>query len=204
MAAQHLSVLAYPPLRRKLATIGEPQRGGENCQLSASTGLPAISVPAGFTDEGVPVGLELLGPAWSEATLLSIAFSYEQATHLRQAPAATPALANGRAPSPLNFVVNLAGAHVTFSFDPVAGTLAWDATSTTALVASVHRGRQGPALATLMTNKASEAAGIVTLIPADRAALRASGLFLAVRTMATPNHVERAPLRVVPPGPQRH
>src|SRR5258708_34911445 len=124
MAAQHLNVLAYPPLRRKPATIGEPQRGGENCQLSASTGLPAISVPAGFTDEGVPVGLELLGPAWSEATLLSIAFSYEQATHVRQAPAATPPMTGGRAPSTLTFVLKLAGAHAAFSFDPGRRTLA--------------------------------------------------------------------------------
>jgi amidase len=196
MAAQQLDVLAYPPLRRKAAAIGEPQRGGENCQLSASTGLPAISVPAGFTDDGVPVGLEMMGAAWSEAKLLSIAFSYEQATQPRRAPAATPALVNGRAPSTLTFVVNLAGAHVTFSFDPEAGTLAWDTTSTTPLVASVHRGRQGPAIATLITNKASESAGIVTLLPADRTALRASGLFLAVRTMAAPSQVERAPLRV--------
>jgi len=199
MTAQHLDAVAYPPLRRKAAVIGEPQRGGENCQLSASTGLPAISVPAGFTDDGVPVGLELLGPAWSEATLLSIAFSYEQAAHPRQAPASTPSMTGGRAPSTLTFVVNLAGAHVTFSFDPIAGTLAWDAASTTPLVASVHRGGQGPALATLMNNKASEAAGIVTLVPADRAALQTNGLFLAVRTMAAPQHVDRAPLRVTAP-----
>ena len=196
MAAQHLDVIAYPPLRRKAAAIGEPQRGGENCQLSASTGLPAISVPAGFTDDGVPVGLELLGPAWSEATLLSIAFSYEQATHPRRLPPRrrrwrTAARRRRSTSSSIS-----AGAHVTFSFDPVAGTLAWDATSTRPLVASVHRGRQGPALATLITNKASEAAGIVTLLPADRAALRANGLFLAVRTMAAPQQVERAPLRV--------
>jgi Asp-tRNA(Asn)/Glu-tRNA(Gln) amidotransferase A subunit family amidase len=193
---QRLDVLAYPPLRRKAAAIGEPQRGGENCQLSASTGLPAISMPAGFTDEGVPVGIELLGPAWSEARLLSIAYAYEQATHLRRAPAAAPALANGRPPSTLAFVVNLAGAHVSFSFDAVAGTLAWDATSTRPLVATVHRGEHGPALATLITNKATEAAGIAPLLEADRTALRANGLFLVVRAMAAPQQVERAALRV--------
>ena len=108
-------------------------------------------------------------------------------------------LVNGRAPSTLNFVVNLNGAHVTFSFDPSAGTLAWDAVSTTPLVASVHRGRNGPALATLMTNTASESAGIVVLSLADRETLRASGLFLAVRTMAQPQQVERAPIRVAQP-----
>ncbi len=44
------------------------------------TGLPAISVPCGFTREGLPVGLQLIGPAFQEATLLRIAYSYEQAT----------------------------------------------------------------------------------------------------------------------------
>jgi Asp-tRNA(Asn)/Glu-tRNA(Gln) amidotransferase A subunit family amidase len=199
MDAQHLDVLAYPTLRRKAAVIGEPQRGGENCQLSPSTGLPAVSMPAGFTADGVPVGIELMGAAWSEAKLLALAYAYEQATHPRRPPQATPALVNGRAPATLNFVVTLNGAHVTFSFDPVAGTLAWDATSTRPLVASVHRGRQGPALATLMTNKASEGAGTVILREADRAALRANGLFLAVRTMEAPQQVERAPLRVTVP-----
>jgi Asp-tRNA(Asn)/Glu-tRNA(Gln) amidotransferase A subunit family amidase len=134
--AQRLDVLAYPTLRRKAAIIGEPQRGAENCQLSASTGLPAIAMPAGFTDDGVPVGVELMGPAWSEGKLLAMAFAYEQATHPRRAPPSTPALVNNKAPSVLTFIVNLGGAHVTFSFDPMAGSLAWDATSIRPLVAS--------------------------------------------------------------------
>jgi aspartyl-tRNA(Asn)/glutamyl-tRNA(Gln) amidotransferase subunit A len=41
------------------------------------TGLPAISVPCGFTPDGLPVGLQLIGRAFDEATLLSIAYSYE-------------------------------------------------------------------------------------------------------------------------------
>ena len=60
----------------------------------------------------------------------------------------------------------------------------------------MHRGPTGPALATLMTNKASESAGIVTLLPADRTAALTNGLFLVVRTMEAPRQVERAPLRV--------
>jgi Asp-tRNA(Asn)/Glu-tRNA(Gln) amidotransferase A subunit family amidase len=38
------------------------------------------------------VGLELLGPEWSEATLFKLAFAFEQATHARKAPASTPPL----------------------------------------------------------------------------------------------------------------
>ena len=199
LEAQRIDVLAYPTLRRKAAIIGEPQRGGENCQLSPSTGLPAISMPAGFTDDGVPVGIELMGAAWSESRLMAAAFAYEQAARPRKAPPSTPALVNGRAPSTLTFVVNLNGAHMTFSFEPMAGTLSWDAVSTKPLVASLHRGRSGPVLATLMTDRASEAAGQVVLLPGDREALLANGLFLAVRTMEAPRQVEHAPLRVTAP-----
>jgi aspartyl-tRNA(Asn)/glutamyl-tRNA(Gln) amidotransferase subunit A len=44
------------------------------------TGLPAISLPCGFTREGLPVGLQLIGPRWGEARLLAIALAYEEAT----------------------------------------------------------------------------------------------------------------------------
>lgn len=47
------------------------------------TGLPAISIPCGFTPAGLPVGLQLIGPRWSEAKLLSLAWAYEDATDWR-------------------------------------------------------------------------------------------------------------------------
>jgi amidase len=91
MQAQGLTVLAYPTLRRKPAPIGEPQ-GGSNCQLSPTTGLPAIGIPAGFTRDGLPVGLELLGGAFSEPMLLKAAFAYERESHPRRPPSTTPSL----------------------------------------------------------------------------------------------------------------
>ena len=44
------------------------------------TGDPAISIPCGFTGAGLPIGLQLIGPHWSEARLLAIALAYENAT----------------------------------------------------------------------------------------------------------------------------
>jgi Asp-tRNA(Asn)/Glu-tRNA(Gln) amidotransferase A subunit family amidase len=92
MADARVDALAYPTMRRKAALIGEAQVG-INCRLSANSGLPAVTVPAGFTTDGLPVGLELLGRAWSEGPLLKHAYAYEQATRHRRPPAGTPPLA---------------------------------------------------------------------------------------------------------------
>lgn len=52
------------------------------------TGLPAVSVPCGFGKSGLPVGLEVIGRAMDEATVLAVAHAYEQATpwHTRRPP----------------------------------------------------------------------------------------------------------------------
>ena len=44
------------------------------------TGLPAISVPCGFTSDGLPIGLQLVGRPFEEATVLRLAYAYEQST----------------------------------------------------------------------------------------------------------------------------
>jgi aspartyl-tRNA(Asn)/glutamyl-tRNA(Gln) amidotransferase subunit A len=50
-----------------------------HCRPANFTGLPAISVPCGFTREGLPIGLQFIGRAFDEVTLLRIAHSYERA-----------------------------------------------------------------------------------------------------------------------------
>jgi aspartyl-tRNA(Asn)/glutamyl-tRNA(Gln) amidotransferase subunit A len=47
-------------------------------------GLPTISIPCGFTRAGLPVGLQIAGPTFGEARLLSFAFAFERATTWRQ------------------------------------------------------------------------------------------------------------------------
>jgi amidase len=85
MADEHLDALVYPTVRRLPARAGQPQPGS-NCLLAANTGLPALSLPAGFAAGGLPVGLELLGPPWSEQRLLALAHAYEQAAGKRRPP----------------------------------------------------------------------------------------------------------------------
>ena len=62
-------------------------------------GLPAISVPCGFTQSGLPVGLQIAGPHWREDFVLRLAYAYEQATawHKRQCSFASARLSSLRA-----------------------------------------------------------------------------------------------------------
>ena len=64
-----------------------------NTLMASQAGLPAISMPAGFTDDGLPVGVELVGKPYDEAALLRLAYSYEQAFRPRRAPDSAPPLA---------------------------------------------------------------------------------------------------------------
>jgi aspartyl-tRNA(Asn)/glutamyl-tRNA(Gln) amidotransferase subunit A len=61
---------------------------GQLTRLACFTGQPAISVPCGFTQDGLPIGLQLLGPWFEEPLLLQVADAYEQATewHQRRPP----------------------------------------------------------------------------------------------------------------------
>jgi Asp-tRNA(Asn)/Glu-tRNA(Gln) amidotransferase A subunit family amidase len=66
---------------------------GNNRRLAPMIGFPALSVPAGFTPAGLPVGIELLGRPFTEGLLFTIAYGFEQRTHHRRPPETTPALA---------------------------------------------------------------------------------------------------------------
>ena len=89
MDNNRLDAIVYPTARRIAPLVGGNQVGS-NAGLSAQTGFPAISVPAGFTPGGFPVGVELLGRPFAEPTLIGLAYAYEQATRHRRPPASTP------------------------------------------------------------------------------------------------------------------
>ena len=89
---------------------------GSNAGLSAQTGFPAISVPAGFTPGGFPVGLELLGRPFGEPTLIALAYSFEQSTDHRRAPSSTPPLGTkSDAGAPVAMSADTGSGSVTFT-----------------------------------------------------------------------------------------
>ena len=105
MVDQQLDALAYatfdyptpkvPPDALTTSTL-DSAGPGNNRRLSPALRFPAITVPAGFTTDGLPIGLELMGREYAEPLLLKLAYAYEQGTHHRRPPATTPALATAR------------------------------------------------------------------------------------------------------------
>ena len=65
--------------------IGGDHFGGGSSGFAARAGYPSITVPAGFV-HGLPVGLSLFAGAWQEPALIAMAYAYEQASLVRQAP----------------------------------------------------------------------------------------------------------------------
>ncbi|KPQ32238.1 MAG: amidase [Phormidesmis priestleyi Ana] len=69
------------------------ESGPSPTDIANISGFPDIQVPSGFTSDGLPVSLSFLGNAYSEPTLIGLAYAFEQATNVRMAPSLFPALA---------------------------------------------------------------------------------------------------------------
>ena len=95
MDAAEIDAVVYPSWRNPPAHLDRAlaEYLGDNSQLVApATGMPAITVPMGFTYETLPAGLQLLGRPYDELLLFELAFAYEQGTHHRRPPGGFPAL----------------------------------------------------------------------------------------------------------------
>jgi Asp-tRNA(Asn)/Glu-tRNA(Gln) amidotransferase A subunit family amidase len=89
MDSLRLDALVYPTWSNPPRLIGDLNTpAGDNSQLfSPTTGFPAITVPMGFTrGNTLPAGVTFFGRAWSEGKLISLVYSYEQATKHRRPP----------------------------------------------------------------------------------------------------------------------
>jgi amidase len=90
MDADTLDAFVYPTWSNPPRLIGDLNTPhGDNSQFfSPTTGFPAINVPMGYTRKNtLPAGVTFFGRPWDEATLIKLAYGYEQATHHRRPPA---------------------------------------------------------------------------------------------------------------------
>ena len=202
-----LDALVYPTIRRTARPIGQPQQGS-NCSLSATSGLPAITVPAGAASDDMPVGLELLGRPWSESRLIELAYAYEQGAPHRRPPDFTPSLLDPPAPVTLEAAVQAdEGLSVRSRFVLETATRTLDYRVSTfglfdddVLSVALHRrgpaedAINGPVVRQLARRGGARAAGRLRLSGPEMHALRTGRLYLAVHTVANPGGAVRLDL----------
>ena len=198
-----VDALIYPTMREPPSIIGQPQRGS-NCSLSANTGLPALSIPAGWTG-GLPIGLELLGRSLDDARLVALGYAYEQATHHRRTPVSAPPLLSGRAAKPITFTVRTttdgaprstvrARARVRFTYNSLTGTLAYNirvsgvrADDVFAIVLSTNDEEGRPYIERRLSGPSiSSAQGTLTLDTDERERLESGEFYLELMTRNHP------------------
>ena len=91
-----LDALVLPYRTNPPERIDGPRPEESTNNLTSHTGLPAVIVPGGYTDENLPIGIQFFGRHNTDLTILKIAYGYEQASHRRKAPAIAPPLAGER------------------------------------------------------------------------------------------------------------
>ena len=82
---EQVDILVLPTMREPAPLISETvnethHRPHSNTGAFNQFGTPAITVPCGFSKDGLPIGLQLVGPAFGEQAVLSVAYAYQQTT----------------------------------------------------------------------------------------------------------------------------
>ena len=105
MADQQLDALVYATFNHQPTVIAadvmtnvrssDGYALGNNRYLASTLAFPAMTLPAGFTTDGLPVGIEFLGRPFAEGTLIKLGYAFEQCTHHRKPPSTTPPISTG-------------------------------------------------------------------------------------------------------------
>ncbi len=187
-----LTALIYPTIRQTARPIGQGQPGS-NCSLSAISGLPAITVPAGYAADGMPVGLEMIGREFAEVELIRLAFAFEQATAHRRSPESTPSLIDPPGPVVMEVATD-AGDGIALRgrlvFDRATRVLRYSVSvygvsDDDVLFTHIHRSNEravGPVAHLLGGRGRSRVSGDLTLSAAELTRLRAGELYVDVHT----------------------
>ena len=98
MADQRLDAIVYKSVEHQPISIADgikppyPNMRGTPHLNTFLANVPALSVPAGFSRDSLPVGITFQGRPYAEGTVIKLAYAYEQATHHRRPPSTTPQL----------------------------------------------------------------------------------------------------------------
>ncbi len=198
-----LDAIVYPTIGQIPVFIGESQPGN-NCSIAANSGLPALSLPAGFSDSGLPVGMELLAGFLEDERLLAIGHAIESGYPQRRPPAVTPDLVDGVPPPMRTGILQVEGEGFSLQgeirVDPVQNRLEYelrlsgaDVDEISAVVLVFDEG-PAPAALNLLGPDAEVAAGSEFMTPRLRQAVADQSLRIRVFGSRLPREGVAAPV----------
>jgi Asp-tRNA(Asn)/Glu-tRNA(Gln) amidotransferase A subunit family amidase len=193
MTTNDIDVIVFPTLGVKPMRVEEGQFGS-SCQIAAHSGYPAISMPAGFTPDGVPVGIEVVARPFEDSRLVSIGFAYEKIADTRRPPQRTPSLVSD--PLVYEFDFESSSARGELHLDRPTQTLHYDfrlagINDSDIVAINLHRaasGSNGPVIDLLGRNRS----GSVAVRNEDLDDLMNSGLYISVYTRDAATGAARA------------
>ena len=188
MADDDIDVFIYPSVKMLPGKLGQEQKS-ENCILSTAAGTPALSLPIGFTESGLPISIELMGSVMSDEKLLSIGYAIESVLQARKPPNTTPQLIKGQPPKPLNFTTRIdTVATVDFIFDATVNSLHYKTRylGTREIYAvCLHESKKGPVIQCLSGVEGRRLEGALKMNVVHIDALRKGKLYLRVYSPAS-------------------
>ena len=98
MDAANVEAIIYPTWTNPPAHLdnaSEEYRGDNSQIVAPATGMPAGTVPMGYTYGNLPAGLQILARPYNESVIFKLAFAYEQGTNHRRPPDGYPSLLEG-------------------------------------------------------------------------------------------------------------
>lgn len=197
MVDHDLDTLLYPTAKYIPNKIGDSPRG-RNCTLSAASGTPALALPVGFSQSGLPIGIDLLSEPLSDERLLAIGYAIESILKPRKPPLSTPALVDARAPTPKETTLNIDSiASVFFRLDVSQHRLQYQTqyfSDEEIYAICLHSSKQGPVIDCVSGIERRRSSGSILLSYEQINALQNGDIYLRVFSPKDPKGQNSTPL----------
>lgn len=200
MTENKLDALIYPITKALPPKLGSTSQGS-NCALSVMSGAPAINIPIGLTQPGIPIGLELLSPAGSDERLVAIAYAMEKLLAARRPPHTTPPLIDHQAPASQSFSVAIGDlVQVDLQLDQTISALRYHTrflNDEDIYAVCLHRPKNGSTLGCLSGPQQRRTKGVLTLSFESYQLLQTGQLQLRVYSKESPSGELRKAIKIV-------
>ena len=193
MINDDLDALIFPMAKHAPNKLNAPHLGF-NCALSAMSGMPSLTLPAGFTREGLPVDITLLGKTLEDENVVAIGYEIEKKLKSRKLPRSTPKLVDGQIPQQKSMTVRFDEiVEIELTYDAINSELRYlfnffskHLNPQKIYAICLHKKQQGPIIQCLPNVQSRPLKGVIELSDEHITALSNNELFIRLYSPSSP------------------